>query len=68
MVIQKLGYYLFLFFICSYKKVKKKMSSEFCGIRTHNLDVKELQLVLEKAFKTLELSGPINVKDKHFFK
>ena len=37
--------------------------SGFCGIRTHNLDVKELQLLLEKAYLTPELSGPINVKD-----
>ena len=41
MFLQKIGYYLFLFFICSYKKSKKKyffLSSGFCGIRTHNLE------------------------------
>ena len=47
------------------KKSKKKYFglSGVCGIRTLNLDIPELQLVLEKDHLTTELSGPINVKD-----
>ena len=47
------------------KKVKKKYFglSGVCGIRTLNLDIPEMQLVLEKDHLTTELSGPINVKD-----
>ena len=47
------------------KKSKKKYFGVFgvCGIRTLNLDIPELQLVLEKDHLTTELSGPINVKD-----
>ena len=67
----KKGYQLFPCVICSYKKVKKKKGtflyffqlSGCCGIRTHNLYVKELQLALEKSYYTPELSRPINVKD-----
>ena len=53
----------------SKKNIKKKYIFIFfqpfgcCGIRTHNLYVKELQLALEKAYYTPELSGPINVKN-----
>ena len=43
------------------------LPSGFCGIPTRNLDVQELQLALKKAYNTPELSGPINVKDLHFF-
>ena len=47
------------------KKLKKKYFglSGVCGIRTLNLDIPEMQLVLEKDHLTTELSGPINVKD-----
>ena len=47
------------------KKSKKKYFglSGVCGIRTLNLDIPEMQLVLEKGHLTTELSGPINVKD-----
>ena len=46
------------------KKYKKKFGlSGVCGIRTLNLDIPEMQLVLEKDHLTTELCGPINVKD-----
>ena len=47
------------------KKSKKKYFglSGVCGIRTLNLDIPEMQLVLETDHLTTELSGPINVKD-----
>ena len=47
------------------KKSKKKYFglSGVCGIRTLNLDIPEMQLVLVKDHLTTELSGPINVKD-----
>ena len=50
-------------------KIKKKLKKNIfwaiwsCGIRTLNLDIPEMQLVLEKDHLTTELSGPINVKD-----
>ena len=45
---------MFLFFIFSYKKVKKKIfffcHLDFVGFEPITLDVKELQLVLGKAY------------------
>ena len=60
---------LFVSIILLYVQIKKSKKKKYfglsgvCGIRTLNLDIPEMQLVLEKDHLTTELSGPINVKD-----